>query len=99
MKISSERVEMELNAEDIEGLLRLGTPTDEYSGEARDIAAALEVIESSRLGADVVTATISLIWTKSFDLSDDDMLKRLPAIRNVASRLVCRFREREVSDS
>jgi hypothetical protein len=44
MRISSETIESILQQEDIEGLLNLGAPRDEYSFEAKEIAAELHAV-------------------------------------------------------
>ena len=77
-----------LRAEDIEGLLALGAPADEYVSEAQQISAAIAKLPVSERTEESVAATIALIWAASFDLSPVELEKRVPAIRQTARRLI-----------
>ncbi|MEJ0062398.1 MAG: hypothetical protein WDO70_04155 [Alphaproteobacteria bacterium] len=88
MTISLSNVESALFAEDIEGLLALGAPDDEYFPEAKDITAALTTLSKDRLTEANVIAVISLVWAKYFELSNDDIEKRIPAFRRIAQNLL-----------
>lgn len=80
-------VENILREEDIEGLIQLGAPADEYDLEARAIAAAI-----SRLGGQAteeqVAQAVRDIWKEFFDLSTEDLEARGEAFRRVAHRLL-----------
>lgn len=83
MDISLENIERILIEEDIEGLIEDGAPEDEYSSEAEDIAKALSEFTEEDINEDNVAKVISLIWAESFNLSDNELQQRLPAIRRV----------------
>jgi hypothetical protein len=76
-----------LNQEDIEGLLRLGAPNDEYETEAKMIAEALaeqkELADEDRL-----SALVRVVWIKAFSpFSEAALSKRAPAFSRVAKNL------------
>lgn len=77
-----------LQSADIEGLIEIGAPTDEYESEAKDIARGLAEISKQDWGQADIVAIISLIWARSFNLAADDMAKRLPAIQQVAEKII-----------
>lgn len=77
-----------LQSADIEGLIEIGAPTDEYESEAKDIARGLSELPEENWRQAEIVAVISLIWARSFNLAADDMAKRLSAIQQVASRII-----------
>ncbi|MBV8708333.1 MAG: hypothetical protein JO182_21910 [Acidobacteriaceae bacterium] len=85
---SSSRIDAILQAEDIEGLLELGAPKDEYSHEAARIQSGLEGLRSDDPTEDQVSALIVSVWENAFDLSDQDIKKRSPAFRRVARQIL-----------
>lgn len=76
-----------LAQEDIEGLIEAGAPADEYMDEAAQITAALLLLSKDAVTKDNITAIISLVWIKSFNLSESDMKLRLLAIKRIAERI------------
>lgn len=83
--ISVSDINAVLQAEDIEGLLQLGAPTDEYVYEAEKIHAALAECGSSE-GS--VAAVVTQVWARSFDLSEGELAKRSQSFHRVASQLL-----------
>jgi hypothetical protein len=85
--MTTNSVENILREEDIEGLIQLGAPADEYNPEAREIAAAM-----SRLGGEAseeqVVQVVGDVWKEFFDLSPEDIEARGEAFLRVAHRLV-----------
>jgi hypothetical protein len=82
-------IETFLNQEDIEGLLGLGAPRDEYSNEARSIAGALHSAREGDLSEDSVVSIMVAVWTGSFGpFSDHEIHQRLPGLRRVAQRIL-----------
>lgn len=77
-----------LQAADIEGLIEIGAPSDEYESEAQDIARGLVELSKEDWGQADIVAIISLVWARSFNLASDDMAKRLSAIQQVANRII-----------
>lgn len=80
-----------LRHEDIEGLLELGAPEDEYSHVARIMADVLSSADTSTLTENDITAIISQVWARHFDLSVEDIGGRLPAMQRVAHQLLSRL--------
>lgn len=77
-----------LSREDVEGLLALGAPENEYHTEAELIR---QVIESGRvnLKEEELTELLKRIWQKSFGpFSETELKKRQAALERVAKRLV-----------
>ncbi len=66
MNISQRNAQETLNVGDIEGLIQLGTPDDEYSHEAECITAALAWIEESDITEGKLTEVIRRVWVTSF---------------------------------
>ncbi len=86
--ISIARINEALQAEDVEGLITLGAPRDEYSSEAQQITAALAELSDSQLTEENIVAIIALVWTRSFGLTDQDIGKRMHAFQQVAHRIL-----------
>lgn len=84
MKISIADIEVLLRNEDIEGFIGFGAPTDEYFSEAEQIVAAVSELSREQFKAENIAAIISLVWMRSFDLSEEDMKLRMPSIWRAA---------------
>jgi hypothetical protein len=82
-----------LRAEDVEGLLELGAPNDEYSHEAKTIASELDELTLDAASEDSVAAVIAKVWAKSFELSDEDLDKRCAALLRVARQILASHSE------
>jgi hypothetical protein len=83
-----------LDEEDIEGLLALGSPSDEYDAESRLIEGALSKLdnwESREIAAKRIEACIEEIWQRQFGPFDEpEASKRRPHIKKVAQKIVDR---------
>ncbi len=77
-----------LMREDIEGLIKLGAPRDEYASEAKALVAALSKLKEKDLNKEAVASLLALIWTKAFSLSAIDIEKRIPLFRRLAAQIV-----------
>ncbi len=88
MTISLEDIENILREEDIEGLIETGAPQDEYSSEARTIGEAINEMSGEELSGDTLMSIISLIWSESFNLSEEDIALRLPSIRSTTNKIL-----------
>lgn len=78
---------------DIEGLLEMGAPTDEYDREARMIAQKIadEALrsDSTPLTLDEVTAIVRDVWVEMFGPYDvEDLARRTVGFEAVARRIV-----------
>lgn len=73
--------------EDIEGLIEIGAPVDEYEHEAAQIAAAITLLEHDQRTEENILAIITLLWMKSFNLSKEDIKLRGPAFLRVVQAI------------
>ena len=71
---------------DIEGLIKAGAPRDEYDAEARDVAFQWQQ-HQEQLSEDAVYNWLRISWARSFDLDDNDLVKRDDALRAAAHRI------------
>jgi hypothetical protein len=81
-------IEDALRAEDVEGLLELGAPRDEYSHEAERIASELRALGPNDATEDRVADLIANVWANSFELSQEDIEKRYTALHRVARQIL-----------
>lgn len=82
-----------LDAVDIEDLLKLGAPADEYETEARAIVTALRGSKESELTEDKLTAVVCKVWLQMFGpFSEEAITKRQNAFRQVARRILAPLR-------
>ena len=85
--ITSQAINELLQAEDIEGMLEAGAPSDEYISEANRIAAALNALAASQITEENVLAIVVLAWMQDFDLDESAMRNRSAAISRVAQQI------------
>ncbi len=76
-----------LRQEDIEGLIALGAPEDEYDSEAAEIAEAVNKLDVTARTQSNIAAIIALVWAQMFNHSPNEMEMRTPALQRVAERL------------
>jgi hypothetical protein len=79
--------------EDVEGFIALGAPQDEYESEAALIAAAILQLKENEQTEDAILSVIAIIWMNNFNLGDDEMQLRLPALQRVAQAIVVHQQE------
>jgi hypothetical protein len=81
-----------LRHEDIEGLLSMGAPDDEYESEAEMIADRIGEAEGNgpnyKITREEVENIVAAVWQEMFGLSDDSVGDRQGAFAAVAARLV-----------
>lgn len=87
MSVSLALIKERLASADIEGFIELGAPSDEYDSEAALIAEKLASLAGSNVTEQSVLDIIVRIWADSFELNDDDMQKRVPAINSLAAKI------------
>jgi hypothetical protein len=87
MSISEARVNHILIHEDIEGLIGLGAPEDEYASEASQIAQAISMLSADERTSEKIRAIVALVWSESFGLSAQDITLRTEAIVRTVSRI------------
>ncbi|MET0155763.1 MAG: hypothetical protein ABW189_06650 [Rickettsiales bacterium] len=88
MEFTAAHINALLAQEDVEGFIEAGAPIDEYIDEAAQIAAALLLLHRNELTDEIMLSTLSLIWMRSFELSEHDMALRLPALERIAVKII-----------
>ena len=73
--------------EDVEGFIELGAPRDEYESEAALIAAAILQLKENEQTEDAILSVMAIIWMNNFNLDDDEMQQRIPALRRIAQEI------------
>ena len=86
--IDVEAIEAALNDEDVEGLLEMGAPSDEYHPEAGMIAAALANCPKPDRTEDRVVAIVSAVYGTMFGRSGLELERKQPAFRRIAQRII-----------
>ncbi len=76
-----------LHEEDIEGLIALGAPDDEYDDEAAQIAEAISKLDVAVRTQNNIAAIIALAWARSFDHSPEAIKLRSAAFTHAAERI------------
>ena len=80
-----------LRHEDIEGLLAMGAPDDEYEPEAEMIVSRVREAESNtpthKITREEIEAIVSSVWKEMFGLSEDQLGQRRQAFQSIAARL------------
>lgn len=88
MGLSLHAVEKAFREEDLEGYLEFGAPADEYRSEAEEIYSALRLLSPDEMTLENIIAVISLVWSRSFGISLQEMALRLSGIERIASILL-----------
>jgi hypothetical protein len=90
--ISARHIKALLDREDIENLLALGAPRDEYEPEAQMINSAIVKLQRERpedVTTDQITNVIRDVWQEMFGPLETDQIKaREPSFRKVASDIL-----------
>lgn len=80
-----------LDSEDIEGLLALDCPRDEYDGEASLIESGIAKVTDfgkTKAGAKQIEELIARVWNDQFGpFDDEELMRRQPAFASVAKKL------------
>lgn len=92
MKISTATINALFQQEDMEGYINLGAPSDEYSSEAENIAAAISQLKDSEISEENITALLIVEWMKSFNLSESDIAPRAEALHRIAKDIIKKIR-------
>lgn len=87
MRITVIEIDDILKKHDIEGLLEMGAPQDEYMDEAQDVYEALEGLQKQESVFDHVLQILTKVWRDSFNLDETDMHRREANIVNCAKEI------------
>lgn len=89
MKIMPNDVREVLNAADVEGLLRLGAPNDEYMSEAQMISEVIAQLDESELSQERIEEIVRNVWAKMFGpFSEEQISKRGAVFSHVAREIL-----------
>jgi len=89
MSITESAIAEALISADIESLFQHGAPENEYTPETRGIVKALAPLSEKDITEERLVAIIRVVWSRSFGpFSDDEIEMRMPAIREVANRIL-----------
>ncbi len=78
-----------LRSVDLESLIELGAPKDEYEPEARSIMEGVARLEEKGLSEERLAALIRTEWTSWFGpFSDDEIHVRIPRLRQIAHQIM-----------
>jgi len=72
---------------DTEEFIRNGSPTDEYDGEAEDLFKAIDGFSTSGLTVNNILPIIERIWSKSFDIAEDELPRHRPKLLALAQEI------------
>jgi BMFP domain-containing protein YqiC len=78
-----------LSHKDVEGLISIGAPADEYEAEAKMICDRLGEAEqkNSKLTTEQILSIVEQVWREMFDLSPEQLAARREALQEIAVRL------------
>ena len=80
-----------LRREDVEGLLILGAPADEYNSEAKGLALAIENNEI-KPDAPELSRFLRVMWERSFGpIPEDELMKRDAAFQRIGRAIAVRL--------
>ncbi len=88
--VSEHEIKKLLDREDIENLLALGAPNDEYESEAEMIHIALKKLsrdQPQEITPDRIIGIIKKVWQQMFDHDDQQLATREPAFRKIATQI------------
>ena len=89
MRLTNTKIEEVLRAADIEALIQLGAPKDEYEPEARSLIYAISHLGENELTEERLTEIIRIEWTKWFGpFSDEEVEMRMPDFRQIAHQIL-----------
>ncbi len=89
MRLTASDIQQILNVEDVEGLLSLGAPSDEYTSEAEMISEAITRLGELELSQEAVETIVRNVWVKMFGpFTEDQFNKRGPVLSNLARQLL-----------
>jgi hypothetical protein len=70
-----------------EFIIRHGAPADEYDGEAEALFRAIGRFPTSELNANNLLPIIERIWSKSFDIAEDELPRHRPKLLALAQEI------------
>ena len=86
------KIKAALDSEDVEGLVAIGCPPDEYNSEASLIESGIAKLTrfgEKPLAEDQVERIVAEVWNQMFGpFSDEDLQKRHPAFTAVARKII-----------
>ena len=77
--------------QDIEGLIALGVPDNEYEPEVEKIFAALEALPREEATVPKLVEVFEGVYKQMFGWSDEDMRRRRPHFEEIAMKVMSYF--------
>ena len=89
MTIPLTTVDEILRSLDIEGLLAVGAPSDEYGSEAEQIKNLLEGVPETQMSRKEVLAIVTAVWEHSFGpFSAEELQNRAAVLQQLTDRVL-----------
>ena len=89
MAYTFRKIKAALDSEDVEGLLAMGSPSDEYESEASLIEGRIVRLAGNAPNVDQIAAIVAEVWDAQFGPFDPEGLdKRRVAFSSVARKIV-----------
>jgi hypothetical protein len=83
------KIKAALDSEDVEGLLAMGSPPDEYDSEASLIEDRIAKVAGDKLNVDRIADIVTEVWNSQFGpFDEEDLNKRRQAFSSVARRIL-----------
>jgi hypothetical protein len=73
---------------DVDGLISLGAPDDEYEPEVELIVAALDDLSREQASVTAIADIFAAVWTQMLGGSEERMQKRRPEFDEIAEKVM-----------
>lgn len=88
MTISLDEIQLILQEADVEGLIALGAPSDEYRDEAKEIESRIRQDDNDHFSYAYIESVVAKVWQECFGpFSDSEFALRLPELKVIAGKL------------
>ena len=91
MNVDYDALDELFRIQDIEGLIALGTPDDEYEPEVEKIFAALEALPREDATVPKLVEVFEGAYKQMFGWSDEEMRRRRPHFEEIAIKVMSYF--------
>jgi hypothetical protein len=88
MNVDYDALDELFRMQDIEGLIALGTPDDEYEPEVEKIFATLEALPREEATVPRLVEVFEGVYKQMFGWSDADMRRRRPHFEEIATKMM-----------
>jgi hypothetical protein len=91
MNVDYDALDELFRIQDIEGLIALGVPDNEYEPEVEKIFAALEALPREEATVPKLVEVFEGVYKQMFGWSDEDMRRRRPHFEEIAMKVMSYF--------